>query len=253
VIGLTSTNEETFVLHLKEIRLKSDQFPTKDHYPFNLDVLCKTPKITFSSPVTFFVGENGSGKSTLLEALARKCQIYIWRGEERTRAVINHYEEWLFLYLEVEWGDGIVPGSFFSSQIFHNFAQLVDMWEADNPGQIDYFGGKSLLTQSHGQSIMSFFKSRYKIKGLYLLDEPETALSPKTQLELLKLLREMTKLGHAQFIIATHSPILLSCPGSAIYSFDYVPLKAVSYEETDHYQIYKNFMKDPKKYGKDPV
>jgi predicted ATPase len=241
------------MLHLKEIRLKSDQFPTKDHYPFNLDVLCKTPKIKFSSPVTFFVGENGSGKSTLLEALARKCQIYIWRGEERTRAVINHYEEWLFVYLEVEWSDGIVPGSFFSSQIFHNFAQLVDVWEADNPGQIDYFGGKSLLTQSHGQSIMSFFKSRYKIKGLYLLDEPETALSPKTQLELLKLLREMSQLGHAQFIIATHSPILLSCPGSEIYSLDYVPVKAISYEETDHYQIYKNFMKNPRKYDKDPV
>ena len=253
MIGLTSTNEGTSVLHLKEIRLKSDQFPTKDHYPFNLDVLCKTPKIEFSSPVTFFVGENGSGKSTLLEALARKCEIYIWRGEERTRAVINHYEECLFLYLEAIWADGIVPGSFFSSQIFHNFAQLVDMWEADNPGQIDYFGGKSLLTQSHGQSIMSFFKSRYKIKGLYLLDEPETALSPKTQLELLKLLREMSRLGHAQFIIATHSPILLSCPGSEIHSFDYAPIKPLSYEETDHYQIYKNFMQDPKKYGRDPI
>jgi len=84
------------MLHLKEIRVKSDQFPTKDHYPFNLDVLCKTPKIEFSYPVTFFVGENGSGKSTLLEALARSCQIHIWRGEERTRAVINHYEESLF-------------------------------------------------------------------------------------------------------------------------------------------------------------
>jgi predicted ATPase len=239
------------MVHLKEVKLKSDQFPTKDHYPFNLQVLCKTPRIKFSSPVTFFVGENGSGKSTLLEALARKCQIYIWRGEERTRAVINHYEECLFLYLETEWSDGIVPGSFFSSQIFRNFAQLVDVWEADNPGQIDYFGGKSLLTQSHGQSIMSFFKSRYKIKGLYLLDEPETALSPKTQLELLKLLREMSRLGHAQFIIATHSPILLSCPGSTIYSFDDIPLRTVSYEETGHYQIYKSFMEDPRKYDKD--
>ena len=253
MIVLTSANEETFVLHLKEIRLKSDQFPTKDYYPFNLDVLCRTPRIKFSSPVTFFVGENGSGKSTLLEALAKRCEIYIWRGEERTRAVINHFEEWLFLYLDAIWADGIVPGSFFSSQIFRNFAQLVDVWEADNPGQIDYFGGKSLLTQSHGQSIMSFFKSRYKIKGLYLLDEPETALSPKTQLELLKLLREMSRLGHAQFIIATHSPILLSCPGSEIYSFDYVPVKVVSYEETSHYQIYKDFMKDPRKYDKDPV
>jgi predicted ATPase len=241
------------MLHLKEIRLKSDQFPTKDHYPFNLDVLCKTPKIEFSTPVTFFVGENGSGKSTLLEALARRCQIYIWRGEERTRAVVNHYEEWLFLYLEAIWTDGIVPGSFFSSQIFRNFAQLVDEWEADNPGQIDYFGGKSLLTQSHGQSIMSFFRSRYKIKGLYLLDEPETALSPKTQLELLELLREMSGLGHAQFIIATHSPILLSCPESVIYSFDHIPIKSISYEETEHYQIYKNFMKDSETCDRDPI
>jgi predicted ATPase len=253
MVGLTSINLETFMLHLREIRLKSDQFPTKDHYPFNLDILCKTTEIKFSSPVTFFVGENGSGKSTLLEALARRCQIYIWRGEERTRAVVNHYEEWLFLYLEAIWTDGVVPGSFFSSQIFRNFAQLVDVWEADNPGQIDYFGGKSLLTQSHGQSIMSFFKSRYRIKGLYLLDEPETALSPKTQLELLKLLQEMSRLGHAQFIIATHSPILLSCPGSEIYSFDRVPIKTISYEETDHYQIYKNFMKNPRKYDKDPI
>jgi len=241
------------MVHLKEIRLKPDQFPTKDRYPFNLDTLWKTPTIRFSSPVTFFVGENGSGKTTLLEALAGKCQIYIWRGEERTRAVNNPYEELLFLYLEAEWSDGLVPGFFFSSQIFHNFAKLVDEWEADNPGQIDYFGGKSLLTQSHGQSIMSFFKSRYKIKGLYLLDEPETALSPKTQVELLILLREMGRLGHAQFIIATHSPILLSCPGAVIYSFDHVPVKVVSYEETSHYQIYRDFMMDPRKYAKDPI
>jgi len=239
------------MLHLKRVKFLSDQYPTENHYPFNIDALRQTQSITFSAPVTFFVGENGSGKSTLLEALAKRCQIYIWRGEDRTRAVINHYEETLFLYLEVEWTDGIVPGSFFSSQIFRNFAQLVDEWEADNPGQIDYFGGKSLLTQSHGQSIMSFFKSRYKIKGLYLLDEPETALSPKTQLELLKLLREMGRLGHAQFIIATHSPILLYCPNSVIYSFDHAPVKVIRYEDTDHYHIYKDFMKDPGRYLKE--
>jgi predicted ATPase len=210
-------------------------------------VLQKTRSITFSSPVTFFVGENGSGKTTLLEALARRCHIHIWSGIERTRSVINPYEETFFLYMEVEWRDGIVPGSFFSSQIFRNFAQLVDEWEADNPGQIDYFGGKSLIAQSHGQSIMSFFKSRYKIKGLYLLDEPETALSPKSQLELLKLLREMGALGHAQFIIATHSPILLACPGSVIYSFDHTPVKTIQYEDTEYYRIYKTFMENPAK------
>jgi predicted ATPase len=235
------------LLHLKEVRLLCEKYPTRDHYPFNIDVLQKTRNITFSSPVTFFVGENGSGKTTLLEALARRCHIHIWSGIERTRSVINPYEETFFLYMEVEWREDIVQGSFFSSQIFRNFAQLVDEWEADNPGQIDYFGGKSLIAQSHGQSIMSFFKSRYKIKGLYLLDEPETALSPKSQLELLKLLQEMAVLGHAQFIIATHSPILLACPGSVIYSFDHTPVKTIQYEDTEYYRIYKTFMENPAK------
>jgi len=236
------------MLHLNEVRLLSDQYPTRDHYPFNLDVLQKTQGLAFPSPVTFFTGENGSGKSTLLEALAQRCNIHIWRGIERTRATVNPYEEWLHLYIKVEWADGRVEGSFFSSQIFRNFAQLLDEWEADNPGQIDYFGGKSLLTQSHGQSLMSFFKARYKIKGLYLLDEPETALSPKSQIELLKLLRDMSGLGHAQFIVATHSPILLACPGALIYSFDHAPVKTVRYEDTAYYQIYKGFMENPTKF-----
>ena len=215
------------MLHLREVRLLSEKYPTRDHYPFNIDVLQKTRGIEFSSPVTFFIGENGSGKSTLLEALARRCRIHIWGGVDCTRSEPNPYEEMLFLYLEVQWTDGIVPGSFFSSQIFRNFAELVEMWEADNPGQIEYFGGKSLLTQSHGQSLMSFFRARYRIKGLYLMDEPETALSPKSQLELLKLLHEMSALGHAQFIIATHSPILLACSGAIIYSFDHSPVLAM--------------------------
>ena len=236
------------MLHLEEVKLFPEQYPTNDYYPFNIDVLRQTRSLRFSSPVTFFIGENGAGKSTLLEAMAHRCRIHIWRGIERTRCVRNPYEERLFLHIEARWTDGIVPGSFFSSQIFHNFAQLLDEWEADNPGQIDYFGGKSLLTQSHGQSLMSFFKARYKIKGLYLLDEPETALSPKSQLELLKLLQEMGGMGHAQFIIATQSPILLACPGAVIYSFDHVPVKMVNYKETEHYQIYKSFMKDATPY-----
>ena len=238
------------MLHLREVRLLSEKYPTRDHYPFNIDVLQKTRGIEFSSPVTFFIGENGSGKSTLLEALARRCRIHIWGGVDCTRSEPNPYEEMLFLYLAVKWTDGIVPGSFFSSQIFRNFAELVEMWEADNPGQIEYFGGKSLLTQSHGQSLMSFFRARYRIKGLYLMDEPETALSPKSQLELLKLLQEMSALGHAQFIVATHSPILLACPGAIIYSFDHSPVRTLRYEDTEHYQVYKSFMENPGKYLK---
>jgi predicted ATPase len=91
---------------------------------------------------------------------------------------------------------------------------------------------------------MSFFKASYAIKGLYLLDEPETALSPRAQIKLLALLARMTAAGYAQFIIATHSPILLSCPGATIYSFDQVPIAPIPYEQTDHYKLYKAFMDD---------
>ena len=113
---------------------------------------------------------------------------------------------------------------------------------------LKYFGGKSLVAQSHGQSLMSYFRSRYRLKGLYLLDEPETALSPGSQLEFVKLLKEMSRKGHAQFIIATHSPILLACPGAAIYPFDEIPVKDIDYEQTEHYKVYKSFMENPSKY-----
>ena len=117
-----------------------------------------------------------------------------------------------------------------------------------DPGQLKYFGGSSLVTKSHGQSLMAYFRARYQVEGLYLLDEPETALSPKSQLELLGLLDRMSRQGHAQFIVATHSPILLACPGATIYSFDRIPLEPVSYEETEHYRIYRSFMQDPTEY-----
>lgn len=231
-------------MHVKRVTLLADQFPTKEGYPFNLAIFRETNGITFRSPVTFFIGENGTGKSTLLEALAHTCGIHIWSGIERKRFEINPYEEALYGFIAVEWTDGVVPGSFFSSGIFQNFAQSLDEWAAANSKILDYFGGKSLMTQSHGQSLMSFFKARYRIKGLYLLDEPETALSPKSQLELLRLLMDMSKAGHAQFIVATHSPILMSCPGAHIYSFDSSPIKPVDYEETEHYRMYKSFMED---------
>ena len=104
------------------------------------------------------------------------------------------------------------------------------------------------MTQSHGQSLMSLFRNRYRIKGLYLLDEPETALSPKSQLELLELLKEVGDVGQAQFIIATHSPILLACPEARILTFDGAAVSRIDYENTNHYKIYKEFMADHKKY-----
>jgi predicted ATPase len=191
--------------------------------------------------VCFFVGENGSGKSTLLKALAKRCDIYIWRGIERTRYAPNPYEEQLFKYLQLRWRDGKVPGSFFASEMFRNFSQLLDEWASSDPGLLEYFGNRSLMAQSHGQGHIAFFESRFALRGLYLVDEPENALSPRSQLQLLDILRKAVAGGEGQFIVATHSPILLSLEGAQLLSFDTVPVSAVAYRDTDHFRVYKDF------------
>ncbi|MBW2095814.1 MAG: AAA family ATPase [Deltaproteobacteria bacterium] len=235
-------------MHLKSITLFPEKYPTSNYYPFNVSVFKETKTIEFHANITFFIGENGTGKSTLLEAIAHKCGIHIWKAEEKTRVRQNPYAQTLYKYMDVHWINGYVPGSFFGSDTFRYFAQSVEEWAIADPGMLDYFGGKSLITQSHGQSLMSMFRARYELKGLYLMDEPETALSPKSQLELLKILNKQGSKQHAQFIIASHSPILLACPGAEIYSFDHVPLTRVEYEDTEYYKIYKNFMEDRTRY-----
>jgi len=235
-------------MHLKRVRLFPEKYPTKTHYPFILEIFHKTTDLVLTSPLTFFVGENGTGKSTFLQAIANRCRIHIWKDNDRFTLEANPYEDLLYQYMEVEWVDEPVAGSFFSSELFRHFAQYLDEWAASDPRVLDYFGGKSLNTLSHGQSLMSFFRSRYQIRGLYLLDEPETALSPRSELEFVRLIRDMGEIGDAQFIIATHSPILLACPGARILSFDEIPLRTVEYEETEHYQVYKAFMADRSKF-----
>lgn len=227
--------------HLTRVTLQNEKFPTGDDYPFSLPVFNYTKQLIFNSPVTLFVGENGTGKSTLLEALARASDIHIWRKPEGVRYQVNRYEKQLYKYLSLEWSNGRVPGAYFGSEIFKDFTNILDEWAASDPGQLKYFGGKSLVTQSHGQSMMAYFRSRYQIRGIYFLDEPETALSPRSQLELLDIIGENGQAGHAQFIIATHSPILLACEGAKIFSFDRVPVSGIEYEETEHYQIYRSF------------
>ncbi len=238
-------------MHLKTVKINPEKCPTRRLYPFSLKVFQTPENITFNSPVTFFVGENGTGKSTLLKAICHKCNVTIWKYSERTRFENNPFEQRLYETLDIEWNNGRVEGAFFSSQTFQDFSQILDEWAAADSGILEYFGGKSLMTQSHGQSLMSYFKSRYRIKGIYFMDEPETALSPASQIELLRVIGAMSKAGHAQFIIATHSPILLAYPEAEIYSFDHIPLKKIAYEETMHYRIYRDFMTDREKYFKD--
>lgn len=235
-------------MHLKRILLFPEKYPTDKYYPFNKRIFRETRSLELDSPVTLFLGENGTGKSTLLEALAYRCYIHIWRDTDRVPFEKNPYEKHLYRFIDVEWANGVVPGSFFSSELFGYFTQNLDAWAVSDPEMLKYFGGKSLVTQSHGQSLMSYFSARYHIRGLYLLDEPETALSPRSQLAFLKLISEISRQGHAQFLIATHSPIVLACPEAKIYNFNEIPIRPVDYEQTEHYRIYRDFMQDPKKY-----
>ena len=230
-------------MHLRALKLHPERFPARDVYPFHLRVFQHEMTLDLETPITFWVGENGTGKSTLLRALARACDIHIWEDVEAPRYTYNPLAGELYRALSLEWVSGPVPGSFFGSDIFTFFSQNLDDWALSDPGQLNYFGGRSLTTLSHGQSLMTYFKARYRIEGLYLLDEPETALSPATQLELLKLLEELASEGKAQFIIATHSPILMTCPGARLYSFDQTPIRQADYRETRHYQVYRDFFR----------
>lgn len=229
-------------MHLSSLTLHPEKFPDTSDYPFSLPVFRNTKSIDFTTNITFFAGENGSGKSTLLKALTRKCGIHIWSEERWMKTRFNPYEDDLCRYIDVKWTAGEKHGAFFSAETYEHMAKSIDGWAAADPGLLDYFGGKSLIEQSHGESFMSFFKSRFTIEGIYFLDEPETALSPKRQLEFLKFLGEMGGDDHAQFFIATHSPLLLGCPGATIYSFDRNTIKKVEYEETEHFCVYRDFI-----------
>ena len=231
-------------MHLVQVRVNNENYPTSRCYPFNIPILRGTSELTFRRPVVFFVGENGSGKSTLLEAITKKCGIYIWDKPRRHVAHNNPYETRLADYIAVTWANGSVPGSLFRAETFRDFADFLDDVALCDPGRLKYHGGHILNTLSHGEAILSYFGGRYHIKGLYFLDEPEAAFSPSSQVRFLKLLQRLEAEGHAQFIMATHSPILLAYPGAQIFSFDSSRIEEVDYEDTAHYRLYKQFFTD---------
>jgi predicted ATPase len=231
-------------MHITRVRINSDDYPTSRYYPFNIPALRETPILTFKRPVVFFVGENGSGKSTLLEAITKKCGVTIWDKPRRHVAHNNPYETRLADYVSVTWANGHVPGSLFRAETFREFADFLDDVALCDPGRLKYHGGKILNTLSHGEAILTYFSGRFHIKGLYFLDEPEAALSPAAQVRFLRLLQRLEAAGHAQFVIATHSPILLAHPGAQIFDFDSSHIEEVNYEDTTHYRLYKQFFTD---------
>jgi predicted ATPase len=231
-------------MYVRQILIDGDGFPSHRIYPFNVPAIRETRELTLREPIVFFVGENGSGKSTLLEAITKKCGIHIWDKPRRHIAHHNPYETKLADYVKVSWTNGRVPGSLFRSETFHDFADFLDDVALCDPGRLEYHGGRILNTLSHGQGILTYFSGRFRVKGLYFLDEPEAALSPVSQIEFLRMLQRIAAEGQAQFIIATHSPILLACPGAQILSFDSSRIEEVAYEDTAHYRIHKQFFTD---------
>jgi predicted ATPase len=231
-------------MHLASVKINSQTYPGARCYPFNIPALNRAAELTFRSPVAFFVGENGSGKSTLLDAITRKCGITIWDKPKRHLAHENPYEDRLADYISVTWSNGRAPGSLFRAETFRDLADFLDDVALCDPGRLKYHGGRILNMLSHGESILSYFNGRFQVRGLYLLDEPEAALSPVSQLQFLNLLAQLEADGQAQFIIATHSPILLAHPGAQILNFTASGIEEITYEETVHYRIYKQFFTD---------
>ena len=190
------------------------------------------------------MGENGSGKSTLLEALTRKCGVHIWDKQKRRAGYDNPFADRLVDFIDVTWANGHVPGSLFRAETFQEMVDFLDDAALCDPGRLAYQGGHLLNTLSHGEGMLTYFQGRYHVKGLYFLDEPEAALSPASQIKFLKLLQDLAAEGQAQFVIATHSPILLAYPDAQIFSFDEGHIEEVTYEQTAHYRIYKQFFAD---------
>jgi predicted ATPase len=215
-----------------------------DKHPFNIPAFRKGIDLRFETNVTLFVGENGSGKSTLLEAIATCCGFGLTGGNRDHSFHAEDQRTALGRALRLSWLPKVTEGFFMRAESFFNFATYLDQVSS-----LRAYGGKSLHAQSHGESFMSLFVHRFE-QGVYILDEPEAALSPARQLSFLRVLHDLEKPGHAQFLISTHSPILLAYPGATLLSLDGDSINKVKYEETEHYQITRDFLACPERFLK---
>ena len=237
-------------MFLKSVRLKKEQITDYGEYPFSIPFIRQMEELDMDAPVTFFVGENGAGKSTLLEAIADQIGFNPAGGSTQNYKSyeVDQSDSALGDYVKLSWWPKVTNGFFLRAETFYQFASHLD--ETDENG-FKAYGGKSLHHQSHGESFFSLFQHRFTGQAIYLLDEPEAALSPTRQLAFLTLMNDLVKQGNVQFIIATHSPILLGYPGAVIYQFDEDGIEQVEYEETEHYQVTSYFLQYREKMLKD--
>jgi predicted ATPase len=263
--------------HLRSVGRKGG--PAEDRvFPFSVPAIRTLERLELTGPVTFFVGENGSGKSTLLEGIAAAAHLPTVGAVEVAADETLAAQRRLATALRLGWSRRTARGFFLRAEDFFGFAKRLAQERSALLARVDEVAveyraaprsalavglaqgparasladmerryGVNFDANSHGESFLKLFQSRFVPSGLYLLDEPEAPLSPQSQLALLALLADMVA-QDAQFIIATHSPILLAFPGAAIYSFDRVPLAAVTYEELDHVTLTRDFLNRPERY-----
>ena len=227
---------------VSRISLQRDKVDSFERYPFCLPAVRTLDRLDLHPKVTFFVGENGSGKSTLLEAIAVSLGFNAEGGSKNFNFGTRRSHSELHEYLRVAKGfKRPRTGFFLRAESFFNVAT-----EIDNLDVVDSYGGRSLHEQSHGESFLTLMTERFGGQGLYILDEPEAALSPQRQLAVLSRIHDLV-LDDAQFIIATHSPLLMAYPEACIYQCGKDGVSQVAYEDTEHFLVTRDFLADPQR------
>ncbi|MCM3711843.1 AAA family ATPase [Sporosarcina luteola] len=236
---------DTYSQYIRAVRLKQEEIP-HGTFPFTLPFVRNLHELELHPSITYVIGENGMGKSTLLEGIA------IAYGFNPEGGTLNFNFSSFDSHSELDAYIRLVKGTerprdhfFFRAETFYNMATNIEQLDQEpyGPRIIDSFGGTSLHEQSHGESFFAVFRERFRGNGLYILDEPEAALSPLRQMSLLARINELVKEG-SQFIISTHSPVIMAHPHSKIVQITEDGIHETTLEETDHYSIMKQFFDD---------
>ncbi|MDB4879919.1 MAG: hypothetical protein JWL60_1365 [Gemmatimonadetes bacterium] len=263
-------------LFLRAVTRRRGTPPDAARFPYTVPVIRSLDTLAVDAPVTFFVGENGSGKSTLLEAIAAAARLPAVGSADLDADATLAAQRELAGALRLVWSRRTTRGFFLRAEDFFGFAKRVSRLRAEmlqriGELEVEYADrsawakglaagparasladlerryGIDLDASSHGQSFLRLFQSRFVPGGLYLLDEPEAPLSPQSQLALMTMMQDMVA-QDAQFVIATHSPILLAYPGARIWSFDAAPPEQVAYDELEHVRLTRDFLDAPERY-----
>jgi predicted ATPase len=235
--------------YLRRLEMRRDWIPNPAEFPYNLPAIRHLDTLPFHPKVTFLIGENGTGKSTLLEAIAMSCGLNPEGGSRNFNFATRESHTLLHRCLQIAKAPILPQDSYFlRAESFYNVATEIERLDREGGGApiIGAYGGKSLHEQSHGESFFSLFQNRFRDRGLYLMDEPEAALSPSRQLAFLGILHDYCNRG-CQFVMATHSPIIMAYPDARIFLLDSAGINEVAYTETEHYRVTLGFLSNPQR------